>query len=494
MNIDRRYLTGLVVILVGLLAIRLAYWPATLIGGDSIGYAVGGLGTWIAHSPGYFGYCLLGWSINQIVGNIIDSYSLINVSAAMIGTFLCYPLARSFDLPRRQSLYATAAYGCSLCVLYFGNTALSYATEGMLATAIALCGQMSCRKKQAGWLIATTVLWAIAGALRQTTTAFLAPWYCYVLWRTGRPWLALLQIALASLIIFGWTKANNHYLAAASGNTGKSAGSAFWSMQVMMPTAYNHAQLGLGEKAEIEESNQFTGGYHWPFIEVAYVANDFLGWHLLPDYRSYNAPAPSLAHAGRLTLMQALKLGFYMLVSLPALLLLLYPGRRNFKLSASSKWFMSLWIVPPLGFFVVGHFGSFGYLQIFLAGLAVILAASIPSPEDTASPSLKMGTVGWLFVICTIAGPAFFLFAKPFQSVESNRKLADVLLFQYTGAGIKERYFVSRANTSAPGPAQLPEWRHFDQDQQIVDYVERQGGLGPTSYPIRAPKALPKPQ
>ncbi|MDI1314721.1 hypothetical protein, partial [Prosthecobacter sp.] len=85
------------------LLLRIIYWSEVLLGRDTIGYAIGGLGTWCAHSPGYFGYCFSGWLVNQVVANINDSLVLINVVTSLLGIFFCHRLAESFGLSQRNA-------------------------------------------------------------------------------------------------------------------------------------------------------------------------------------------------------------------------------------------------------------------------------------------------------------------------------------------------------------------------------------------------------
>src|SRR5262249_4066344 len=267
--------------------------------GDAIGYAFGGLGMWIAHPPGFFGYCFLGWLVNQVIGNINHSFLLINVTSCMVGIYCCHKLALSLKLSPHRALLATAAYGFSINTIYFSDVALSYAPEGMFATAMALSAHRAINLKSLKWGLMATFIWAISGAFRQTSTAFLTPLWLFMLLRATPLKAIPLHILVAVPLIAGWSYANTFYLNAAAGNPEKGiAAQDFWAIQVMMPSNHDPTKLGLDEDSVEEPSSQ----YHWPFMEILTWVDEKLGTHILPAYQSFAAPPPDLGHAGRLIL------------------------------------------------------------------------------------------------------------------------------------------------------------------------------------------------
>ena len=472
---------GLWILLSVALVMRLVYLAPGLLGGDSIGYAIGGLGTWIAHPPGFFGYCFLGWLVNQAVGNINHSMLIINVVCCLVGIFCCHRLAKSVGLSDLHALIATAAYGFSIDNMYFSDIALSYAPEGMFATALGLCVHRAIKLKKLSWALAATLIWAVSGALRQTSSSFLFPLWVLMLWRGKQLRFIHWHLLVAVPIVAGWTHANTHYLNAAAGNPpGGGAAHGFWALQVMMPSNHDPTKLGLDEDVKEEATSQ----YHWPFIEILTLVDEKLGTHVLPPYQSFGAPPPSLAHAANLTGMQALKLSFYTLFALPSLLvavgsLLLRKKPAGTRFLSFEDWlFFAAWILPSGLFFLIGHFGSFGYLLIYLSGLAVLsVALTFPrfEKEDEKKTNISQDRSRIMFHGAAILGSIlFFIMARPFDTADTRQKLADVLILQYSGPSIKKSFASARSLSNPPGRIQLPVWAHYRSDAEIVRWWQQQ--------------------
>src|SRR5262245_15241552 len=232
--IRRRDSLCLLGILLGALLVRLPFRATGIFQYDSFGYCMGGLGQFVAHAPGFVGFCTAGMLVNAVVHDINFAFVIINLTATLVGIGLCYPLARACGLSSGAALAATVCYAVSINTLYFSTVALSYAVEGMFATLIGLCARRAIRSRSCGWAFAGTVAWAMGGAFRQPTTSFLSPLWIFMLWR-GRQWRWIpLHVAVAAPMIFGWTHANNYFMEARSGFQ-KSASREFWDLQVMMP-------------------------------------------------------------------------------------------------------------------------------------------------------------------------------------------------------------------------------------------------------------------
>ncbi len=458
---------ALLAILVVALILRIVYWSQALLGRDAIGYAIGGLGTWCAHSPGYFGYCFFGWIVNQFVANINDSLVLINVVTSILGIIFCHRLAESFGLKGRNAILATAAYAFSINLDYFSVVALSFAPEGMFATLFALICRRAIKDQSLRLTLLATIIWAMSGAFRQTSISFLAPLWLYTLWASGPLKRVPLYLLVAIPVILAWSRPNAYYQKAYGGDLNADVSRSFWALQVYM--ASNHDQSNFGVDKEIK--NDVTGGYHWPFIEALQLVDEKTGIHFLPDYRSYGAPSPSLAHAAKLSALQFTKLVFYMLMSLPCLLILLILLPRIRK---TGSWFRPgeipfflAWMLPVGGFFIIGHFGSFGYLQIFLSGFSVLTVLLLSRAGDQMeAPEWRR----WQYAhaVLTVAALAFFIFARPYRSSDSQEKLTDVLVLQYTGQAIRHLYTVSRWSVIQPGPALEEDWFRLKTDVELV--------------------------
>jgi hypothetical protein len=265
-----------------------------------------------------------------------------------------------------------------------------------------------------------------------------------------------LHVCVAAPIIFGWTYANQYFMEARSGFR-KSASREFWELQVMMPIEYDTSSLAVTNNAQAKHSD-----YHWPMIEAAAWLAAKAGQ---PLSTAGVAPGPSLRHALQLAGIQCGKVAFYSLISVPALgllVVLLAVRRCVLTLPAGSDTlFYAAWIVPPLGFFVVGHFGSFGYLQVFLSGLAVLVTGclfprSVQSDEPPARTETKGFAVHGAAVGLAAVGLLFYLLGHPTHGKSAALKTLDVLLLQYSGPAIREKYAVARSSINSSDPRQLP--------------------------------------
>ncbi len=470
------------------LLLRIIFWSPGVFCNDSIRFALGGLGAWIAHPPGYFGYCLSGWTINQFFGDINFSFVLISAVTSLVAIFFCYRLSLLMGLSDRLSLLASAAYAFSINTLYFGDVALSYTTEGMFASIIAYCACRSIRYPGGKWPWGTTLIWALSGAFRQTTTPFLAPLWLFTLWNSKQLKMLPFHLILASPIIFGWSAANNYFgKALAYDERGEGPETNSLSRQVFMPNNMDTTKLALDEHPTATSPL----GYHWPFAEVMYCLQEKAGIMILPDYRQFGVAAPEMSHALSLLKMQAAKLTFYTLFSLPGLLIGLWSYlrlglRKAIASQGCNLVFLAAWIIPSGIFFLIGHFGTFGYLQISLSGLAIwsVLPLQQTIDEHNSSPNGNFSPSQKLQLASTTFGLLFFVFAHPFDKAGSFKKMADVVAFQYTGRGIKNRYAVARSNTFTSDTSTITEgWQSFEADGMIVSWFKEKNYAPHALYP-----------
>jgi len=464
-------------------AISSAFLRPGIIHCDSFSYCMGGLYQFVSHTPGYVGYCSFGMLVNQYVNNIILSFSLLSIFSTLAGVWLCFLLARSFGLSQRAPVLTSACYGFSICVLYFSATCLSYAAEGMLATLIAYSCNRAIRALSFGWAFFAVFAWALAGAVRPTTTFFLLPLLIFTIWRAQQLRYSVVFLVLAGGIVFVWQQANTYFLSARSGFQ-EAAEAQFWTQQVMTPQGYDAASLS----AEVDRMPA-SASYHWPFVEVlAWIAAQF-GLGLASD--SVGHPLPSLVHAGRLAAMQACKLGFYLIFSAPILVsacfsLIPRTGRTEYLLSRADLGFLGAWIIPPSAFFVFGHFGSFGYLQVFLAGI-VVGTATVVFQEDISTESDTFTRFRRPFAaVSSLAlmsvGACFFLTASPLPSNIPGSGSLNVVAFQYTGDALLRNFAIARSTMGNSDPGQLPlAIRECRTDEELLDAATRVGWF-PNSY------------
>jgi hypothetical protein len=457
---------------------------------DSFGYCMGGLYQYVAHSPGYVGFCTLGRIINSFVHDINRSFVLLNLGCTLLGVLFCHSLARAMGFAWPLALLAAACYSFSVCTLYFSTVALSYAVEGMFATLIGLLCYRAIQARSLLRALAATAVWAASGAFRPTTTAFLLPLWAFSLWRSGQRASLPLHFALAVPVILGWNFANRYFLEAKAGFS-EPAGKQFFALQVMMPLAYDPANLEVTDN-EVGP----TSHYHWPFVELAAWVDQRVGTGILPDSPDYPRPSPSRALS--LAGVQLLKLAFYTLLSLPSLLAVLvflvfkrrsltWPGR-------SDLAFLAVWVLPAAAFFVLGHFGSFGYLQVFLAGWALFACQCLfggwTSGEEIADGFRAHHLPGLAGLLLTAAGLTFYMLAAPAHGTSSFAKTADVVLLQYTGRAIQQKYSVARSTINRPDPRQLAVVPlDCESDEELLRFA-RQIRWAPKSH-YKPPDASP---
>jgi hypothetical protein len=460
-------------VLAGSLLVRLPFRASGIFHYDSFGYCMGGLGQFVAHSPGFVGFCTSGMVLNSFVHDINFGFVTISLTATLVGIGLCYPLARACELSPGAALAATAFYAVSVNTLYFSTVALSYAVEGMFATLMALCARQTIRTGSRGWAVAATLTWALGGAFRQTTTCFLFPLWVLTLWQGRQRHWTLLHVSVAAPIIFGWTFANQHFQEARNGFR-KSASREFWDLQVMMPVGYDTGDLAVNDEREAHSD------FHWPMVEIAAWLATKMG---RPFSTTAGAPEPSLRHAVQLAGIQLGKTSFYALISAPALgllFVLLVVRRRLLTLpTAANAQFFAVWIVPPLSFFLVGHFGSFGYLQVFLSGLIVLVTGCL-FPRSAKSDEPPARTIAATLAVRAAAlglaaiGLLFYLVGQPTHGESTATKTLDVLLLQYTGAAIREKYAIARATINRSDPRQLPFVPpDCETDEQLLTIAEQ---------------------
>lgn len=381
---------------------------------------------------------------------------LVSFLSTMGSIALCWRLARSVGMDWKRAFLSTAAYSLSINTLYYSTVGLSYAVEGFFATAVGFLAFRTLRKRTWRDAVALTAAWGLGGAIRPTTTVFLAPLWLYCCLHVRPRWRVLgVNGILAAALIAPWVYGNHHFLMKHGGGQ---------SFEFQAGLAGNYDPATLLKIVPGPYANVKGMGYHWPFIEVAVYVDDRLGTHLFP--RRERWADPSLRHALRIAAYQILKVGFYAGVSAPVLLPFLFmlftripvsrrssatPARPDEPLRRGGDWtkpvFYILWFTPALLFFVVGHMGSFGYLQVFLSGLIVACYEYTWTRPNGNGYSLRLATVSKvLAIVLPLGGGAFFLLGRPLQSQSNAATLATVALFQYTGPAILMRYNVSRAD------------------------------------------------
>jgi hypothetical protein len=463
-----KHIPYLLLLLLLALLIRIPFLSAGVFHNDAFNNCMGGIYQFVAHPPGFVGFCSLGMLVNRAVGNINTSFVWINLVATLIGIYFCYKLALAVGMDGGRAVAVAAMYAASINLLYFSTVALSYSIEGMFSASIGWLAYTAVTRRSCRWALAVTLVWAVSGAFRPTTTVFLFPLWLYVVWRTTS-WhsrasvlRAVILFVCAAPIIYGWSAVNKYFLAAKTGFDPLVANQTY-ELQVMMPTTYDYSHLAAAGEAE-----PVAFSYHWPCVELFSLLERKLNIHLLPH--SSRWPEPSLAHAARLSGMQFFKLSFYTIFSAPLLLLapvalfLRSPksGDEGATPPRVDRMFFLAWIAPPALFYTFGHFGSFGYLQVFLPGLFVLLGSSL---LRSCRRSVTAVTIG-----VALVGMMFFLLARPLRGDSNMQKILDVIAFQYTGQAIRDQFATARRTLDREDGAQCSESvRRARSDKELLD-------------------------
>lgn len=422
--------------------VRIPFRAHQIFHGDSYGLAAGVMYTLTAHPPGFIGYCALVRLAYYIAGDVNLAFVIVNIIATGVATSLTYLLGRHmFD--RRVGLIAAVLYATSLDASYFAETALSYAAEGAFATAAALTGWLSVKRRSFGWLLAFSAVLAIGGSVRQTTLAFLLPLWLWIVWRSvPRWWQRICAFVVLAVVVWSWSVPNAQRLAKYWDQGDVSYFESVYKLQVAMEQYYDSTRFGA---VQYEESQP---RFHWPLVE--------LGVALWNQVSPPSADAPrevrtaSASNALRMIRYQTAKLLFYGgvavgLASLFVLLAFLKRARRTFD---AERWiFFSLWVLPAALFFALNHLGAWGYLLIFLAALTVIAAQAIVTL--TKRPMLVTAALALVNVLA-------FLFMRPLPDTTERNRLMNIALLQYAAPSIRMHYARARSSGFAKDPRQLP--------------------------------------
>lgn len=422
---------------------RIPFRTEHIFHGDSYGLACGVLYTLTAHPPGFIGYCTLVRLVYFVAGDLQTAFMLVGILSTALATALTYLLgAQMFD--RRAGLIAAVLYATSLDASYFSTTALSYAAEGFFATAAGLTAWMSIKRRSFSWLLGFSVLLAVGGSVRQTTLAFLFPLFLWVLFRSVPKWWQR-GVALAVLFftVSLWSGPNAQRLAKYWDQADISYFESVYKLQVAMAQYYDSTTFGAVtyEKAEPR--------FHWPLVE--------LGVSLWNKVSPPAADAPrevrmaSTSNALKMLRYQSAKVLFYGAIAMglaTPFVLLAFVKRVRLTFGFERAIFLALWILPALGFYMLNHFGAWGYLLIFLAAFAVIAAQAIA----------VLFTRRWIAVTAVIAlvHVAVFVFMKPLPETTERNKLLNIALLQYGGPGLKMHFARARSSAFNADPRQLP--------------------------------------
>ena len=313
----------LLALFIGSLLLRLPFRAGSLVNWDSVNFVLGTQAFDLAHHqphpPGYIGYVLLGSALNYITGDPIASLTLLSSIAGALATVLLFLLGSQF-MPRLYAAIGAVLFTLSPVVWYYSEVPLTYAVEAALALAFLFTGYKARASSSLKYLLLTTVLLALLGAVRQSGGALLLPLWLYIVW--AFPWRVRCQM-LAVLII----------------------GNLVWLVPLLWmaggPVAYLEEIVKL-TGAVVTPVSVFTLNVWGLLRNVIFVAGGFLigiNLALVPIIMSYRRGSNPIARLMRQDRT------FFLLWAIPALLiyLLIHTGQLGYVL-----------LILPLGFLCVG--------------------------------------------------------------------------------------------------------------------------------------------
>lgn len=451
--------------------VRIPFRPTQIFHGDSYGLAAGALYTLTAHPPGFIGFCTLARLAYYVVGNLALAFAVVNILCTGIATALTYLAGRTiFD--RRTGVIAAVLYATSLDASYFSTLALSYAAEGAFATGSALTGWIAVQRRSFRWLIVHTIVYALAGSVRQTTLTFLFPLWIFIVWRAApRWWQRLAAVVILALTVSIWSVPNADRLAKYWDQHQRGYFASVYKLAGKMEQFYDSSAFG---KVQYEPAAE---RFHFPLFELVVAM-----WN---EVHPPAADAPievrkaSASDALRMIWYQTVKLGFYgtLALGLATPFVLLAMKKRVRESIDRERWlFLGLWILPAALFFALNHLGAWGYLLIFLAALMTIAARSItillaPRAQVYATATIALASV------------LVFLFMRPLPETSDRNRVVNTALLQYAAPSIRAHYARSRARVFSTDPRQL----NLDcaTDDCLIQSIPKHFHLPPDLEPAR---------
>jgi MFS family permease len=313
------------------------------------------------HPPGYVLYVGLGRLVNATLGDATQAYVALAMVFSAATTFTVYWLARAL-YDRVTAAAAGALLAVSPLFWFYGSVGLTYAGEAFGASLMALLAYRTLAGSVTHLYVGALCL-GLAGGLRQSLLVLLFPLWaaCAVVGVRSRA-----RLAAAAAILVGAVLAWFLPLVWLSGG---------W-------TAYLRASTELYASTMLPTS-LLGGDLETTFRQARYVLESVL------------------VGLGPL----AIALG-----ALP-----FYARRRGW---ATREWFLVTWVVPPLAFYTLVHFGQAGYVLTFLPALVILLSGAVVELVTAGSERLRRPQWRWALTMAAL-GPlllintGFFVSARP---------------------------------------------------------------------------------
>ena len=429
---SRRDTVTMIAFAVGSAIIRIPFRATRIFHGDSYGLSMGALFTWTAHPPGFIGFCALVRFVNYFVGDVTTSFIVVTITTTAIATALVFIFGRvMFGFV--EGIVAALFYATSLVTSYFAEVALTYAAEGCFATAAALTSWLAITRRSPRWLLAHSAILAAGGSVRQTTLAFLFPLWVYTIWRSTTRWRVRAAAAAVLLIVVAaWSVPNARNLKKYWDQRDVSYARSVYDLQVRMEQYYDSSTFG------VVQYEPKARRFHWPLVEFAVAS--WNGIHPPSPSAPIEVKKASAINALRMLRYQTAKVFAYTLLACGLWSLFVIVGLR--RLGSDRAIFLAMWIVPAFLFFALNHFGSWGYLLIFVAAFALIAAHG----------AKKMLVIA---IAISIVHFSVFMFMRPLPDRSVNATLMNIAVLQYGAPAIRMSYARARSTAFSRDPREL---------------------------------------
>jgi len=409
--------------------IRIPFRSPQIFHCDSYGLSMGALFTWTAHPPGFIGYCTLGRLVNYVTDDINTSFIIVNILGTAVATALVFALGRAM-FGFSQGVIAAVFFAVSIDTSYYAEVALTYAAEGMCATAAAWSAWMAISRRSPRWLMAHAVILALGGSVRQTTLAFLLPLSLYAMWKATRRWSVRAgAVALLCAGVLLWLVPNARNVRKYWVHEQVGFLRSVYDLQVRMPQYYDSSAFG---RVQYEETRP---RFHWPLVELAVGA-----WNKVSPPSASAPPevrSATMGNAARMIRYQSAKFVCFTIFACGVWGPLVLLGLR--RLEPEQRAFFALWIIPASLFFMLNHFGSWGYLLLLLGGLALLAARGLVSVAPQRANVIA--------AVIAVIQLSIFIFMRPLPERSDRDILINTAVLQYGAPSIRNHF--SRARSAA---------------------------------------------
>jgi len=371
---SRRDAWALLGLLVGALAVRVAWASRTLYTVDSVLFSLGTERYDVAalrpHPPGYPVFVFLGWLLRKVVPDANAAFVAVSIGFSLLALAAMYALLRAWG-SRRAAVAGTLVFAFSPSFLFNGVIALSYTAEAAATVGIVLLAWRALEAPTPRRLLLLGAAWAVAVGIRQSLFLFLAPVVAVPLLGIGPRWVGLRDMmeraawseGAALVAALAWFLPMLHF----------SGGYATWKRATDLQSAYVVFADAVWERGlpALRE--------HWDRLLY------FLHWDWLVG---------SLA--------------------LAAVILLAWKGRLKGVLPRGAGLLLLAWIMPVTLFYLLvfdgWDLGPIGYILTLLPALyilAILLGDAALSRLEARWPRPRAwAAVGVLLVLVPLAGLA----------------------------------------------------------------------------------------